>query len=36
MTCKREGCDKPVCYVGAEYCGAACSAQRNIPKEEEK
>jgi hypothetical protein len=31
-TCAREGCDNPLAYDGAEYCGAACSAQRREPK----
>ena len=30
--CAREGCDRPLAYEGAEYCGAACSAQRREPK----
>ena len=29
--CARPGCYKRVCYEDAEYCGAACSAQRNEP-----
>jgi hypothetical protein len=31
-TCKREGCDKPLAYQNAEYCGSACSALRREPK----
>jgi hypothetical protein len=30
--CSREGCDEPLAYAGAEYCGAACSEQRKVPK----
>ncbi len=32
VECARLGCYKRVCYEGAEYCGAACSAQRKEPK----
>ncbi len=31
VVCARPGCYKRVCYEDAEYCGAACSAQRNEP-----
>lgn len=25
--CKRNGCDKPLAYKGARFCGAACAAR---------
>lgn len=32
VTCARIGCSEQVAYPGAEYCGAACSEQRKVPK----
>lgn len=34
--CKRPGCAKPLAYPAAEYCGAACSAQRDVAVEPPK
>ncbi len=27
LVCKYEGCEKPLAYKGARFCGAACSAR---------
>jgi hypothetical protein len=30
--CRRPGCTRRAAYRGAQYCGAACSEMRDVPK----